>query len=190
MDSAEKAFWALSVLIVVGLFALVASGGFVSPVNAAGANSGGAYVQQVGNPQGAALAAAGNQPSNAQLKDGVQEISLTVQGGSYMPNPIVVKKGVPVRLVADLSSVRGCASSIVIPEFNVRKSFRQGDNSVEFTPDKSGTFEFGCSMWMYTGRIVVQDDDGTVAAFAGTAPVPAGGSCGGSGGSGGCGCGG
>lgn len=167
---------------------------------AAGAQAGGAGAAQgagAAYAQGAQAAGAGTaQQAQAAAGDrlaavngGAQEVQLTVQGGSYMPNPIRVKKGVPVRLVADLNSVRGCASSIVIPDFGVRKAVRAGDNVIEFTPDKSGTFQFSCSMGMYRGTIVVEEADGTVAAYAGTAPAVTGGCKMGAGG-GGCGCGG
>jgi hypothetical protein len=198
---AEKIFWALVVLAIAGFTLFLAFGGLVAPVNA---GAPGAYLQPsgvqlgqqnaqqpLGNGLFAAQPVANAQPSGGQLapvKNGVQEITLSVQGATYMPNPIRVKKGIPVKITADLSSVRGCASSIVIPEFNVRKSFRQGDNSAEFTPDKSGTFDFGCSMWMYRGKILVEENDGTVAAYQGAAPAPSGSTCGAGGG--GCGCGG
>jgi len=196
---AKKTFWALVVLVVAGFTLFLAFGGLVAPVNAQPQELG---QQQVSaNGIFAVQPAANQQPSGGQqagqarqggqlaaVKNGVQEITLTVQGGSYMPNPIRVKKGVPVKIIADLSSVRGCASSIVIPDFNVRKNFRQGDYSVEFTPGKSGTFDFGCSMWMYTGKIAVEESDGTVADYKGIAAPVAAGSCGAGGG--GCGCGG
>lgn len=174
-----KIFWLMVALLAAGFFVFLAFGVAVAPANAAASS------QQFLD---SGASAASSQP--AELKNGVQEVQLTVQGGEYYPNPIRVKKGAPVRLVADLSSVRGCASSIVIPEFGVRKVVRQGDNTIEFTPDKSGTFQFSCSMGMYVGTIIVEEADGTVAAFTGTAPSPAasGGSCGAGGG--GCGCGG
>jgi uncharacterized protein len=122
------------------------------------------------------------------VNSGVQEVSLSVQGGTYYPNPVRVKKGIPVRLVADMGTVTGCSRSIVIPDFGVSKVVRTGDNAIEFTPDKSGTFAFSCSMGMYRGTLVVEETDGSVAAFTGSAPKVAAGSCGM--GSGGCGCGG
>ena len=170
--NSEKIFWGLAVLLMAGFFAFLISGSFVAPVNAAQQDL------QLGAQAQPASVGAG----------GVQEVTLTVQGGTYYPNPMRVKKGVTVRLTADLNSVRGCATSIVIPEFGVSKYFRPGDNVLEFTPGKSGTFDFGCSMWMYTGKIVVEEADGTVAEFTGDAPAAPVGSCGGS--SGGCGCGG
>ena len=181
--NSEKIFWAMVVVLVAGFAMFLAFGGLVAPVNAA--------VQQQAQANGDSYSSGGSAGGQlAAVANGFQEVTLTVQGGEYYPNPIRVKKGIPVKLVADLSSVRGCASSIVIPEFGVRKVVRQGDNVIEFTPDKSGTFQFSCSMGMYRGKIVVEDADGTVAAFSGSVPAPSasGGSCGAGGG--GCGCGG
>ena len=183
----EKIFWALVVVAAVGMLAFAAFGAFVSPVYAQsqpqGMFCGGAKAAQLAAPvptQGAGTL--------AEVKNGVQEVTLTVQGGNYYPNPVRVKKGIPVKLVADMSTFFGCSRSIILPDFGVSKTVSAGDNVIEFTPDKSGTFSFSCSMGMYRGTLVVEEADGTVAATTGTAPKAAAGSCGGS--SGGCGCGG
>lgn len=130
----------------------------------------------------------GNSGTLATVTNGVQVVQLSVQGANYYPNPIRVKIGVPVQLVADIINMPGCSKSIVIPEFGVSKYVSTGDNVIEFTPNKSGTFQFSCSMGMYHGQIIVENVDGTVASYTGkAAPVNSGGTCGGSGG--GCGCG-
>ncbi len=195
MDS-EKIFWGLTAFIVLGFFAFLAVSAAVQPVNAA-QQQGDAGQQQFAAPSNQAAPAA--QPGGAQLaaqpggtlaptNSGVQEVTLSVQGGSYLPNPIRVKKGVPVRLVADIANMPGCSKSIVIPEFGIRKTVSYGGNTIEFTPAQSGTFKFSCSMNMYRGTIIVEEADGSVANFQGSAPQVKAGSCGGSGG--GCGCGG
>ena len=183
----EKIFWALVVVAAVGMLAFVAFGAMASPVYAQsplqqGMSCGGAKAAQLAAPaptQGAGTL--------AEVKNGVQEVALSVQGGNYYPNPVRVKKGIPVRLVADMSTFSGCSRSIILPDFGVSKTVSAGDNVIEFTPDKSGTFSFSCSMGMYRGTLVVEEADGTVAATTGSAPKIAAGSCGGS--SGGCGCG-
>jgi copper chaperone CopZ len=127
--------------------------------------------------------------SLATVANGVQMVQLSVQGSNYYPNPIRVKRGIPVQLVADINDMPGCSKSIVIPEFGVKKIVSATDNVIEFTPDKSGTFNFSCSMNMYRGQIIVEEADGSVAAYTGSAPAPSGGTCGGSGGGCSCGCG-
>jgi copper chaperone CopZ len=127
----------------------------------------------------------GNSGTLDTVTNGVQVVQLSVQGTTYYPNPIRVKIGVPVRLVADVNNMPGCSKSIVIPEFGVSKYVSTGDNVIEFTPNKSGTFQFSCSMNMYRGQIIVENVDGSVAAYTGSAPVISG-TCGGGGS---CGCG-
>lgn len=185
--NSEKIFWAMVVVLVAGFAMFLAFGGLSAPVNAVVSQQ----AAQQGSSAQAAPAPAGG--SLAEVKNGVQEITLTVEGSSYSPNPIRVKKGIPVRLVADMSKIPGCSRSVVISEFGIRKVLSASDNTIEFTPDKSGTFDFSCSMGMYRGKIVVEETDGSVAAFSGSAPKAAapagtGGSCGIGGG--GCGCGG
>jgi plastocyanin domain-containing protein len=120
----------------------------------------------------------------------VQVVKLSVENGKYVMNPSEIKKGVTVRLEADMSNMPGCSKSIIIPSFNIKKSFTSESNSVEFTPDKSGTFNIMCSMNMYKGTFTVLENDGTKASYVEKAPVSStGGSCGMSAGSsGGCGC--
>jgi plastocyanin domain-containing protein len=123
----------------------------------------------------------------------VQVVKLSVENGKYVMNPSEIRKGVTVRLEADMSKMPGCSKTIVIPSFNVRKSFTSEDNTVEFTPDKAGTFNIMCSMNMYKGTFTVLGEDGTKASYVEKASTSGttGGSCGMSAGvSGGCGCGG
>ncbi|MEM4348235.1 MAG: cupredoxin domain-containing protein [Candidatus Anstonellaceae archaeon] len=87
----------------------------------------------------------------------IQEIRMTVRGNTYYPYPIIVKKGVPVKIIGELSEIPGCSRSIVIPEFNIRKTLRPGDNVIEFLPTREGSFRFACSMGMYFGQIIVTD---------------------------------
>jgi len=200
MDS-EKAFWALIALVVVGMFGFLIFGSFATPVNAApqqplayGAQATGGQAAAAGNQQAALLGApaqAGGQQAGGTLaptNSGVQEVTISVQGSTYYPNPIRVKKGIPVRITADIANMPGCSKSVVMPDFGIRKVVSASDNIIEFTPTQSGTFSFSCSMNMYRGTIIVEEADGTVAANTGSAPKAAVGSCGGS--SGGCGCGG
>lgn len=117
----------------------------------------------------------------------VQIVKLKVQGANYILEPSSIKKGIPVRIEADMSRLSGCSRSIVISAFNIRKTLSSSDNLIEFTPDKAGTFNIACSMNMYRGTFTVLDSNGIKASYV--EPTPAGGStCGASGG--GCGCGG
>jgi hypothetical protein len=203
-----KLFWIAAVASMC-IIAALGFGFLTAPVNAqqyqategngvqysAGSATGASAAQDAGAggagavQQGADAQYSGSGAQQAASGAAVQEVQLTIKGATYYPSPVRVKKGVPVRLVADMGSVVGCARSIIIPEFKVSKYVRPGDNVIEFTPGKSGTFDFGCSMWMYTGKLVVEEADGSVADFSGRAKLPEATTCG-AGGSCGCGCGG
>lgn len=87
----------------------------------------------------------------------VQEVTIKMQALDYAPNYIALKKDVPARITLEASPDAGCTRSIVFPSFNIRKLVPQGGKTtVEFTPTKAGTFDFGCSMGMATGTVVVQ----------------------------------
>lgn len=116
----------------------------------------------------------------------VQIVKLSVSGGNYVLEPSEVKVGIPVRLEADMNKMPGCSRSVVIPSFGVRKNLNEKDNIIEFTPDKSGTFNIACSMNMYTGTFTVVGVDGAKSNYVEQA-LPSGGGCGMGGGCGGCG---
>jgi uncharacterized protein len=82
-------------------------------------------------------------------------VNVGVTGSQYTFSPSEVKKGEKVSLVFDMSQVRGCARSVVIPEYGVRKLVEPNNNIVEFTPTKSGRVDVACSMNMYTGSFMV-----------------------------------
>lgn len=125
---------------------------------------------------------------------GYQEILLTFENYEYQLSPSTLVKDVPVRMEVDLNSVYGCMRDVVISAFDVRKYVREGDNIIEFTPDKTGTFNIACSMNMGRGTFKVAEADGSANDYTETQAAPSagiGGSCGGGqGGAGGCGCGG
>jgi plastocyanin domain-containing protein len=86
----------------------------------------------------------------------VQIVKLSVENGQYVMNPSKVKMGIPVRIEADVTKMPGCSKSFVIPSFNIMKVFTSTDNTVEFTPDKTGVFNVMCSMNMYRGTLIVE----------------------------------
>lgn len=116
----------------------------------------------------------------------VQVVKMHVEGSQYIFEPSSVKKGIPVRLEADMSRMPGCSRGIMGSELGIRKTFSSNDNTLEFTPDKAGTFYIACSMNMYKGTLTVLESDGSKPSYVQT-PTSAAGTCGMGGG---CGCGG
>lgn len=81
----------------------------------------------------------------AEVQNGVQIAS--VEGGMYYfkPNKITVKKGKPVKIT--LTSAGGM-HDFVIDELKVKSDIVNSNDSttVEFTPTKSGEFQFYCNI--------------------------------------------
>ncbi|MCF7871646.1 hypothetical protein K9L97_01305 [Candidatus Woesearchaeota archaeon] len=124
----------------------------------------------------------------------IQTVKLTYENYVYVLEPSELKVGVPVRMEVDLKSVVGCMKAVRIPAFGVSEYVSEGNNIIEFTPDKSGTFNIACSMGMGATTFDVVDSSGEKADYveksnSGTQNSGGAGSCG-AGGSGGCGCGG
>ena len=94
----------------------------------------------------------------ADVKDGVQEVRITVKGG-YSPDVIRVKEGVPLRLVFDRQEASDCSDRVVFPDFQASKSLAPfATTTLEFTPTKSGSFGFACGMNMLHGTLIVEQD--------------------------------
>lgn len=94
--------------------------------------------------------------SISTLENGVQLIDSQISSRGY---PVItVKKGIPVRwnLKAEEGSLSGCNSSIIIPEFNIQKDLKVGDNFIEFTPANTGTIPYSCWMGMIQSKIIVE----------------------------------
>ncbi len=47
----------------------------------------------------------------------------------------------------------------MINEFNIKKKLEAGENIIEFTPDKVGTYKISCWMNMINNNIKVIDDE-------------------------------
>ena len=94
----------------------------------------------------------------AELRGDTQEIEVVVKGG-YSPSLIRVRPGVPVRLTFNRQESGDCTSRVVFPDFRISKSLAAfGKTVVEFTPDRSGSFDFVCGMNMVHGTLLVEAD--------------------------------
>lgn len=93
----------------------------------------------------------------AVLKDGFQEINMTVDGSGFTPNVFYVKKNVPVKWIINGAAINPCNNAIAIPALDREFTVKSGENIVEFTPgDKD--INFSCWMGMIKGQIKVTDN--------------------------------
>ena len=89
------------------------------------------------------------------LQRETQHIVISKKDLNYYPNEIRVKAGQPVSISLD-SSVTGCLRSFNIRDLGVSKYSKNPSDTIDFTPNKKGTFRFQCSMGMGTGTIIVE----------------------------------
>jgi plastocyanin domain-containing protein len=88
---------------------------------------------------------------------GVQAVTVKVTDKGFQPDRIELKRGVPARLTFVREIEETCATSVAIPEFNIKQDLPFKEPVVvEFTPAKAGVFEFICGMKMLSGKIVVR----------------------------------
>jgi uncharacterized protein len=85
-----------------------------------------------------------------------QTFTLGVSGDRYTPSEIRVKLGTKVRIEGDISTLTGCMTTVNIDGYGISKLMTAGDNVIEFTADKAGTFPIHCNMGMGDGRLVVE----------------------------------
>lgn len=115
-----------------------------------------------------------------KIEDGQQVVKSTLLPRTYPA--ITVTKGTPVRWVIDApkGSINGCNRSMNVPEYDIQYQFKDGENIIEFTPDRTGEFQYSCWMGMVRSTITVVEpgteipeasDDGGNAADQ--APKPA-----------------
>ena len=85
----------------------------------------------------------------------VQEIRMTQSARGYSPNKFTLQKGKKVRWIVNSTSPYSCASSIIVPKYNIERDLKSGENIIEFTPTETGTIPFSCSMGMYRGSFQI-----------------------------------
>lgn len=89
--------------------------------------------------------------------DEIQYITSTLQPGRSYPD-ITVKAGEPVKWTVEApdGSVNGCNYKIIQQDLGIEYAFDEGENVIEFTPEKAGIYTYTCWMGMITGKIYVE----------------------------------
>lgn len=93
-------------------------------------------------------------------EDGTTTVTVIAENFKFTPSEIKVKKGDKVRIVFNNKSGN---HDFVLDEFNVKTKQTNGPSTetVEFTADKTGTFEYYCSVMQHRqmgmkGNLIVQ----------------------------------
>src|SRR5215213_7958694 len=95
-------------------------------------------------------------PASAEIREGGQEIRVSVGAGVYEPRVLKLKRGLPARITFYRADQNNCADEVLIRDFNIRKSLPAGEAvTIEFTPEREGEYGFTCGMSMLRGTLVV-----------------------------------
>lgn len=85
--------------------------------------------------------------ANAMVQEAsgdVREVQMTAKKYEFSPNSIHVKKGEHVKLVITATDRD---HGIKIEAFHIEQKLKKGEpTTIEFTPDKAGSFPFKCSV--------------------------------------------
>jgi len=88
--------------------------------------------------------------------EGYQEVTIDVKDGQYVSSTNTLKAGVPVKLTLNTQNTFGCIRAFTIPSYNISEILPEtGQQTIEFTPTKTGLLSYSCSMGMYSGSFTV-----------------------------------
>jgi plastocyanin domain-containing protein len=105
------------------------------------------------------LAERGAVAAATPVAGGPQRVRIVVRGG-YDPSVIRVRAGQAVRLEFDRQETSGCTEEVVLADFGIRKFLPPHRTTpIEFTPPRSGTYEFTCGMAMVRGKIIAEEGE-------------------------------
>ena len=92
-----------------------------------------------------------------RIENGVQLVDSVLESGRY-PD-ITVQVGMPVHwtIYAEEGVINGCNAAMIIPGLDLSLRFQPGENTLDFTPETSGTIPYSCWMGMIRANITVLD---------------------------------
>lgn len=118
--------------------------------------AGGGCGMSAGSGGGGCCGGGGPAVEGATTVEGaVQRIAVDTSQGSFNPNVIKAKAGVPI--VIDFSQAPGgCLSGVYFPEFGIDEDLRGGPKTIELPALQAGEYTFYCQMQMVSATIVVE----------------------------------
>jgi len=83
-----------------------------------------------------------------------QTVSVDTAGGTFAPNRILLKAGVPAEI--EFAQTTACTSQILIADFGIDLDVSAAAGTAKLPAMKAGTYEFACGQGHATGQLVVQ----------------------------------
>lgn len=99
-------------------------------------------------------------PPQAQMVDGVQELTINVSDWGYKPNYSIAESGKPLRLRMVTNNTYSCALAFTIPSMGYNRTLPiTGETLIDLPPQPEGFVFFTCSMGMYSGTIKIEKSE-------------------------------
>jgi hypothetical protein len=113
----------------------------------------------VGGATSAACACCGSDggpgvTGEARVEGGVQRIAVDTSTGSWSPNEITLKAGVPTEIT--FAEGQGCLAQVVFSDLGVSADLRNGGAVVKLPALEAGEHTFACGMDMVFGTLIVR----------------------------------
>lgn len=129
-----------------------------APAAGSGSAAAGGCAMSGGGAAGGGGCCGGGGPAvegSTTVEGDVQRIAVDTSSGSFNPNVIKAKAGVPI--VLDFSQAAGgCLSGVYFPDFNINQDLTSGPKTVELPALQPGEYQFFCQMQMVSAKIVVE----------------------------------
>lgn len=93
--------------------------------------------------------------ANVTVTPADQTINTEQHGDGYNPGEAVIYAGRPTHWVLTSTAPYSCAASLSSQDLGFQQVLNPGRNVVELPELAAGTYNYSCSMGMYSGRIVV-----------------------------------
>lgn len=92
----------------------------------------------------------------AAMSGNEQQVEVVVNGG-YVPNTVVLKQGVPAKLIFNRKDPSGCFEQVVFPDFGISEHLPVNKEfPIEIDTSKSGEYQYACGMNMFFGKVVIK----------------------------------
>lgn len=92
---------------------------------------------------------------SARLENGTQVVAIALKNGTYVPNAITLKAGMPVEVVFS-GKAKGCLAKPKFASLGKSADVTGGTARLELGTLKKGTYTFTCAMGMNAGTIVAR----------------------------------
>ncbi len=92
----------------------------------------------------------------AKVNSTNQTVNIQVKGG-YLPEKVVLKKGVPATLNFKRLDSSSCLDHVIFSDLGINQELPKGQvEQVKIDTSKAGEYDWGCSMNMFHGKVIVK----------------------------------